>query len=83
MGNEPDKELAMDGARVAWRSLVKFFAAAALAITFGVRGLMCDPYPGDGPSFEYWGNHCGPGHGTDGDAVDDLDEACRKHDGAS
>ena len=82
VGNDPDIELAIDGARVAWKSLVKFFAAGALAITFAVRGLMCEAYPSEGPVFEYWGNHCGPGHGTGGEALDDLDEACRKHDRA-
>ncbi len=80
--SNPDLELASEGARVALKAFVKGFAAVALAIVFAFRGLFCDPTPPDGLEFKYWGEHCGPGHGTDGEPVDDLDAACFEHDRA-
>jgi hypothetical protein len=60
-----------------WRMRV---AALGVALTFTVRAAACDdPHP-DAVDFKWWGEHCGPGHGTDGDAVDELDALCKKHD---
>lgn len=57
-------------------------AALGVAVLFTVRAIACDPTPPEGVRFEWWGEHCGPGHGTDGEPVDALDELCRDHDRA-
>jgi hypothetical protein len=74
MTENPDRTLA----RRAWQ--IGTPAALVIAVVFSTR-VACGCNPGGGPvDFKFYGEHCGPGHGTDADPVDELDEACREHD---
>jgi hypothetical protein len=80
---QADKELA----RGSWRQFVTKTRAAlaslGIALVFTVRAYACDPDESGGPlDFEWYGEHCGPGHGTDGEPIDEQDELCKKHDAA-
>jgi len=81
---EADKTLAKRAWQLVWNRKTPFFATFGVAVVFSVRALVCgyaEPYP-SGLDFEWYGEHCGPGHGTGGVAVDELDEACQRHDEA-
>lgn len=82
---EADRRLA----RAAWREFLRrkapWWAALGIVVVFGIRGWLCSPEGldrGCSPSFRWYGRHCGPGYGTAGEPVDELDEACRDHDRA-
>ena len=81
---DADKELSKAAWGLVWNRKTPFFATFGLAVVFSVRAFVCNyeaPYPEE-LNFEWYGEHCGPGHGTGGEAVDELDEACRRHDEA-
>ena len=81
---EADRSLAKKAWDLVWNRKTPFLATLGVAIVFSVRAWACDyteTYP-KGLDFEWYGNHCGPGHGTGGDAVDELDAACKRHDEA-
>lgn len=83
--DNPDRELSRTAWGIAKSSgpWVMRGAAVAVAALFGARACAgCDPTDTGPVDFPFHGNHCGPGHGTDTDAVDPLDEACREHDEA-
>jgi len=81
---EADRTLAKRAWQLVWNRKTPVFATLGVAVVFTVRAFACqyeEPYPAE-LDFKWYGNHCGPGHGTAGDAVDELDEACRRHDEA-
>jgi len=52
-------------------------------VVFSVRVFVCDYTEAvpKGFDFQWYGNHCGPGHGgPDVGAKDELDAACKRHD---
>lgn len=78
-----------DLARAGWRALTKrtapVWAALGIAVVFTIRGWVCPPAAlevPEGLDFQWYGEHCGPGHGTAGEPVDELDAACARHDAA-
>lgn len=80
---EADLSLAKRAWQLVWNRKTPLLATLGVAIVFTVRAFTCsyeDPYPA-GLDFEWYGEHCGPGHGNpDREPVDELDEACRRHD---
>ena len=68
-----------------WNLKTPLWATLGVAIIFSVRVAFCSyevAVPG-GLDFEWYGEHCGPGHGDpDKEAIDELDEACKRHDAA-
>ena len=80
----PDKALARDAWSQFGRAIRTAIAAAGVGLVFTSRAcLSCDPTPPEGLDFEWYGNHCGPGHGNPDDpAIDELDAACKRHDAA-
>jgi len=82
---QADRELAKASWTAVWRGSAPLWAGLAMAIVFFGRSLVCsyeEPIP-EGLDFEWYGNHCGPGHGDPDDpAIDELDEACKRHDAA-
>lgn len=82
--NNPDETLAKSAWKEFKYALRGLVAAAGIMIVFGARAACgCDPTPPEGLDFEWYGNHCGPGHGNPEDpAIDKLDEHCKRHDAA-
>jgi len=81
---EADKELSKTAWRLVWNRKTPFFATFLLAVTFSVRVFVCD-YTEEVPKgldFEWYGEHCGPGHRSDNAPIDELDAACKRHDDA-
>jgi hypothetical protein len=81
---EADKVLVRDAWALLWRRKAPLWAALGIVVVFTVRVVVCsyeDPIA-EGLDFEWYGNHCGPGHGTGDTVIDELDEACRRHDEA-
>jgi hypothetical protein len=81
---ESDEELASTAKKLLWNRKTPFFATFGVALTFTIRAFACDytePVP-TGLDFQWYGEHCGPGHGSDKDAIDELDAACERHDAA-
>lgn len=58
------------------------WAALGILIVFSFRVAFCSYTSSDSIKFRWYGNHCGPGHGTGDPAIDELDEECQKHDEA-
>jgi hypothetical protein len=82
---ESDRTLAKTARGLLWSRKTPFFATFGVAVVFSIRTFACDyteTYP-EGLDFEWYGEHCGPGHGDpDKEAIDELDEACKRHDAA-
>jgi hypothetical protein len=80
----PDKILAGEAWAKFGRAFRALVAAAGIGLVFTTRATLgYDPTHPGGLDFEWYGNHCGPGHGDPDDpAIDDLDEACKRHDAA-
>ena len=82
---EADKTLAQKSWALVWNRKTPLWATLGVAIVFTVRAAVCSydiPVP-DGLDFDWYGEHCGPGHGDpDKEAIDELDEACKRHDEA-
>jgi len=81
---EADKTLASAARGLLWGRKTPFLATFGVAVTFTIRAVACDyaePVPA-GLDFDWYGEHCGPGHGSDKDAIDELDAACKRHDAA-
>lgn len=79
-----DATLARKAWSLAWNKKTPIWATVGVAFVFTLRVWVCeyeDPYP-NGLNFEWYGEHCGPGHGTGGEVIDELDEACKRHDEA-
>lgn len=80
---ESDKTLARSAWSLVWNRKTPFFATFGVAVVFSVRAFACDYSEAvpEGLDFEWYGEHCGPGHGDpDKEAIDELDEACKRHD---
>lgn len=83
---EADNKLASTARTLIKSSKVPTFYAVCLTIVFSIRASACsdefyeknEPVP----TFEFYGEHCGPGHGTGADPIDELDQACLEHDQA-
>lgn len=82
---DADAQLAAAGWCAVRTRSAPLWAAAGIAILFSVRAQFCTEQQlrvPDGVDFKWYGEHCGPGHGTAGAPVDELDAACRAHDRA-
>jgi hypothetical protein len=82
---EADKNLARSAWGLLWNQKAPLWATLGIIIVFTVRSTVCS-YENDIPAgvdFEWYGEHCGPGHGDpDSEAMDELDAACKRHDEA-
>jgi hypothetical protein len=82
---EGDAKLASTARKLLWSRKTPFLATFGIVVVFSVRVTMCDyteEIP-EGLDFQWYGNHCGPGHGNPDAAVkDELDAACKRHDEA-
>lgn len=82
---ESDKQLASTAKKLLWSRKTPFFATFGVAVVFSIRVFACDytePVP-EALDFEWYGEHCGPGHGDPTKEADDaLDAACKRHDAA-
>ena len=82
---EADETLATRAWALVWNRKTPIWATLGVAVVFTIRVYACsspDPYP-DKLDFEWYGEHCGPGHGDpDREPVDELDAACKRHDEA-
>jgi hypothetical protein len=80
---ESDKTLAKTAWSLLWSRKTPILATLGVALTFTIRTFTCSYEDSSVPEnldFEWYGEHCGPGHGTDGEAIDELDAACKRHD---
>lgn len=80
-----DISLASRAWQLIWNRKTPFVATLGVALVFTIRVFVCQydkPYPSE-LDFEWYGEHCGPGHGDPNrEPIDELDEACRRHDAA-